>query len=146
MRAETGRAPDQEGQGRREDHQGSGIGSIVNATGDILADDGRLPIRGMDGKRYRRGPLTPDERAWLVMLAHLYRCARGNSIRESQRLIAAEGYQVSLGALSRYLREWTCHECSGAANAAPEQQDHLCSGARNMPPEQVAAESVGGAR
>lgn len=36
MRAETGRAPDQEGQGRREDHQGSGIGSIVTATDDIL--------------------------------------------------------------------------------------------------------------
>ena len=36
MRAETGRAPNREGQGRREDHQGSGIGSIVTATYDIL--------------------------------------------------------------------------------------------------------------
>lgn len=61
MRSETGRAPDRGGQGRREDHRGSGIGTIVTATDDI--SEPTLP--GM----------TPEPEVRPLAEAHLWQIA-----------------------------------------------------------------------
>jgi hypothetical protein len=74
-------------------------------------------VFGLDGKKYP-GPQyrTRRVREYLFGRCHYERHENGLSCRQIIAVLAEEGFRISVGTVSAYLRK-ECIECSGGPNA-----------------------------
>jgi len=77
---------------------------------------------GLDGKTYPSGPLSTEDRAFVVGRVHYLRHDESLSVRQIVRRLADEhGLRRSVGSVSAYLAEPCIHpDCSGEQNGSPE--------------------------